>query len=220
MDKIPIVIILGPTAVGKTEISIEIARQLDGEIISADSMQIYKYMDIGTAKPSIEERQGIPHYLLDVVYPDENFNVSLYKNLAQKAIGEIYSKGKVPVVVGGTGLYINSLIFPLDFTEAGEDRQYRESLLKQMEEKGKEWLYNKLNAVDQLTANRLHPNDVRRIIRALEVYHITGEPMSKNYRNKDQNNDRYSFSLIGLTMERQKLYERINIRVYIMLEKG
>ena len=152
MSKIPLVIILGPTAVGKTAISIEIAKRLNGEIISADSMQIYKYMDIGTAKPSIEEREGVPHHLLDVVYPDEPFNVSLYKDLATKTIKEIYSRGKLPIVAGGTGLYINSLIYPLDFTDAHEDKEYREKLEKEAEEKGKDWLYNKLKLVDPETA--------------------------------------------------------------------
>jgi len=220
MSKIPLVIILGPTAVGKTAISIEIAKRLNGEIISADSMQIYKYMDIGTAKPSIEEREGVPHHLLDVVYPDEPFNVSLYKDLATKTIKEIYSRGKLPIVAGGTGLYINSLIYPLDFTDAHEDKEYREKLEKEAEEKGKDWLYNKLKLVDPETAKRLHPNDVRRIIRALEVYHITGKPMSEYYGRDLRKNHQYSIVLIGLTMERNKLYDRINKRVDIMVENG
>ena len=137
MNKIPLVIILGPTAVGKTDISIKIAKQMNGEIISADSMQIYKYMDIGTAKPSLDERQGIPHHLLDIVYPDEYFNVSLYKKVAAKTIQEVYSRGKLPIVAGGTGLYINSLIYPLDFTEAHEDKQFREELIMEMKKQGK-----------------------------------------------------------------------------------
>ena len=220
MNKIPIIIILGPTAVGKTEISINLARQLNGEIISADSMQVYRYMDIGTAKPSLEERQGIPHHLLDVVYPDESFNVSLYKDLAVNKIRDIYRRDRIPIVAGGTGLYVNSLIYPLDFTEASEDREYRESLKEQMEGKGKDWLHNKLQLVDPQTASRLHPNDVRRIIRALEVHHITGQPISKYYNHDHCDNDEYSISLIGLTMTRNKLYDRINRRVDIMLENG
>ncbi len=220
MNKIPIVVILGPTAVGKTDISINLAKQLDGEIISADSMQIYRYMDIGTAKPNMEERQGIPHHLLDIVYPDEVFNVSIYKELAYKKIREINNRGKLPIVAGGTGLYVNALIYPLDFTEAGEDREYRESLRKQMEKRGKEWLHDKLRKVDPDSAKRLHPNDVRRIIRALEVHYITGHPIS-NYYNREQNtNDEFTISLIGLTMDRSKLYDRINKRVDIMLKNG
>lgn len=220
MNKIPLVIILGPTAVGKTDISIKIAKQMNGEIISADSMQIYKYMDIGTAKPSVEERQGVPHHLLDVVYPDENFNVALYKNLATKKIKEVYSRGKLPIVAGGTGLYINSLIYPLDFTDAHEDKRYREKLEREMEEKGKGYLYNKLKLVDPQTADRLHPNDVRRIIRALEVYHITGKPMSEYYGRDIRRNDQYSIILVGLTMDRDRLYNRINKRVDLMVENG
>lgn len=220
MEQIPLAIIVGPTAVGKTEASINIAKRLDGEIISADSMQIYRHMDIGTAKPNTVERQNIPHHLLDIVDPDENFNVSLYQELARKKIREIHSRGKIPVVVGGTGLYVNSLIYPLDFTEAGEDQQFRENIKRQMEEKGRDWLHNELLLVDPLTANRLHPNDVRRIIRALEVYHITRQPISKHYTHKHENNDEYSITLIGLTMERNKLYDRINQRVDIMMKKG
>lgn len=220
MNKIPLVIILGPTAVGKTDISIKIAKQMNGEIISADSMQIYKYMDIGTAKPSLDERQGIPHHLLDIVYPDEYFNVSLYKKVAAKTIQEVYSRGKLPIVAGGTGLYINSLIYPLDFTEAHEDKQFREELIMGMKKQGKEWLYNELKLVDPQSAKRLHPNDVRRIIRALEVHHITGKPMSEYYKHRFKKDDQYNLALIGLTMDRKSLYDRINKRVDLMLEKG
>lgn len=221
MGRIPVVIVLGPTAVGKTAISIDLAKKLQGEIISADSMQIYKYMNIGTAKPGLEERQGIPHHLLDIVYPNEDFNVSLFQDLANKRIKEIYGRGKLPIVAGGTGLYINSLIYPLSFTDAGEDRKYRQDLQREVEVRGKNWLHNELLLVDPQTANRLHPNDIKRIIRALEVHHITGRPASKQNDHHDQRiNDEYSFTLIGLTMRRDILYERINKRVDIMLEEG
>lgn len=230
MNKIPLIIILGPTAVGKTEIAIELAKRIDGEIISADSMQIYRYMDIGTAKPDLEERQGIPHHLLDVVYPDENFNVSIYKDLAIEKIRDIYSRGKIPILAGGTGLYVNSLIYPLNFTKVARDKEYRDSLEKEVENRGKEWLHKQLQGVDPKTASRLHPNDVRRIIRALEVYHTTGKPISRyshqdqqkneHMNNDGQNNNEYAITLIGLSIARDKLYDRINKRVDMMLENG
>jgi tRNA dimethylallyltransferase len=220
MGKIPVVFVLGPTAVGKTEVSIEIARALNGEIISADSMQIYRFMNIGTAKPDINERQGIEHHLLDVVYPNEEFNVSLFQQLAKKKIEDIYFRDKLPIVVGGTGLYINSLIYSLNFTTAGEDKEYRKCLEAQMIEKGKDWLHHKLYLVDPQSANRLHPNDTRRIIRALEVYHLTGKPISKQRDGQDEEDDGYFSFIIGLTMERDKLYERIDRRVDRMLEDG
>ncbi|HZJ58175.1 MAG TPA: tRNA (adenosine(37)-N6)-dimethylallyltransferase MiaA [Clostridia bacterium] len=220
MGKIPLVIILGPTAVGKTGISIEIAEKLDGEIISADSMQVYRYMDIGTAKPSEEERRGIPHYLVDVVYPHEEFNVSLYKQLADERIKKIHSDGKLPLVAGGTGLYINSLLYSMDFTEVKGNSEYRNHLTKLMEAKGKDWLHNELLLADPESANRLHPNDTRRIIRALEVHHITGRPISSHNRPDCLTTCEYSATLIGLTMERNMLYERIDSRVEEMLLNG
>jgi tRNA dimethylallyltransferase len=219
MEKIPIIIILGPTAVGKTDIAIEVSKKLNAEIISADSMQVYKYMDIGTAKPSEEERQCIPHYLLDVVYPDEDFNVSLYKRLADNKIKEVHSRGKLPLVVGGTGLYINSIIYSMSFSEAKSDTEYRKQLMTLMEERGKDWLHNKLSVVDPESANRLHPNDIRRIIRALEVHHITGKPISDDITGYVEN-CYYSVTLIGLSMDRETLYERIDRRVDQMVSNG
>lgn len=220
MAKIPIVIIIGPTAVGKTKVSLNIAKRLSGEIISADSMQIYEHMDIGTAKPNIEERQGIAHHLIDIVKPDEEFNVSLFQQHAENIIEQIHHRSNLPIIVGGTGLYVHSLIYPLVFSEAGEDQGYRTEIESQAKEKGNEWLHYQLSLVDKETANRLHPNDLRRVIRALEIYKVTGQPMSQSYRQTHHQNDKYSISLIGLTMSRKVLYDLINQRVDIMIERG
>lgn len=219
MTKIPVVIILGPTAVGKTELTIEIAKNINGEIISADSMQIYKYMDIGTAKPDVKDRQGVKHHLLDIVYPNEDFNVSIYRNLAIKKIKEIHKKHKTPLISGGTGLYINSIIHSLDFAETGKDVKFRKELSIQVAQRGQDWLYNQVKSVDPESAARLHPNDTRRLIRALEVYHASGKLISEQLAN-NQENSLFSFTTIGLTMDRQKLYNRINKRVDIMLQNG
>lgn len=220
MEKEVIVVIVGPTAIGKTDVAIDLAKILDGEIISADSMQIYKYMDIGTAKPTIEERQGIPHHMIDVVAPDEEFSVAQFQQQAKKLIQDIRQRGKLPIVAGGTGLYINSLIYPMDFTDAAEDHDFRERMRALASEKGNEYVYKKLYDIDPDTAQRLHYNDIRRIIRALEVYHLTGKPMSHYNQNFKTADKPYNSIIIGLTMDRSKLYDRINRRVDIMLEKG
>lgn len=220
MNKIPLVIILGPTAVGKTELSIELAKDINGEIVTADSMQIYRYMDIGTAKPDHKSRQGIPHHLLDVVNPDEDFNVSMFKAMAEKTIESIHNRGKVPIIAGGTGLYINSLIFPMSFSKAGEDREYRNFLIQEALSKEENWLHEKLQQVDPITAARLHPNDKRRIIRALEIHHITKEPMSSFISEDNKEDSDYPATIIGLTMDRQLLYNRIESRVDKMLAQG
>lgn len=220
MEKEVIVVIVGPTAIGKTDVAIDLAKILDGEIISADSMQIYKYMDIGTAKPTIEERQGIPHHMIDVVAPDEEFSVAQFQQQAKKLIQDIRQRGKLPIVAGGTGLYINSLIYPMDFTDAAEDHDFRERMRALASEKGNEYVYKKLYDIDPDTAQRIHYNDIRRIIRALEVYHLTGKPMSHYNQNFKTADKPYNSIIIGLTMDRSKLYDRINRRVDIMLEKG
>lgn len=218
--KKPLIIIVGPTAVGKTDIAIEIAKKIDGEIISADSMQIYKYMDIGTAKPPKEEMQGIPHYLIDEVEPDQEFNVALFQKKAFQYIDTILSKKKFPMVVGGTGLYISSLVYPLDFTESVSNWEYREKLNKIADEKGNIYLHNLLKEIDPESAKNIHPNNRKRVIRALEVYQETGKTMS-DYKQEAKNKDLpFSFIMIGLTMERQLLYERIDRRVDVMIEKG
>lgn len=213
-------ILAGPTAVGKTDISIKLAKKLNGEIISADSMQIYKYMDIGSAKITKEEMQGVPHYLIDVVEPHENFNVSEYKKMTQESINNILGRGKLPMLVGGTGLYINSLIYNYDFTEAGNDEEYRSYLQSLAETEGKEYVHGLLKDVDMESFNRLYPNDLKRVIRALEVYKLTGKTISEFNEENDIYDIPYNVFYFVLNMDREKLYDRINRRVDIMLEQG
>jgi tRNA dimethylallyltransferase len=215
-----VIVIVGPTASGKTSLSIELAKSLDGEIISADSMQIYKFMDIGTAKPTLDEMQGIKHYLIDEVLPSEEFNVVKFTELANKYIEEIFDKGKQPIIVGGTGLYISSLINNINFSESECDWELREALKKEADEFGPQYIHDKLRLVDEKSAGNIHPNNVKRVIRALEVYYQTQKPIS--YHNEISRGvpSKYNFILIGLTMDRQRLYERIDKRVDIMLENG
>lgn len=215
-----VIVILGPTASGKTGLAIKLAKEIGGEIISADSMQIYKYMDIGTAKPDEAEMEGIRHYLIDEVYPDEEFSVARYQELALRYIDEILSKGKIPIITGGTGLYINSLIYNINFTETVSDWELRESLKKEAEEKGNEYLYEKLKEFDPEAAKRIHVNDTKRIIRAIEVYTHTKQTISQHQAVSRSEPPRHRFILIGLRMDREKLYERINHRVDLMMEKG
>lgn len=215
-----LVIIVGPTAVGKTSSSVELAKRLGGEIISADSMQIYKGMDIGTAKIEEAEMEGIPHYMIDEVNPDEEFSVSDFKSKALHYIDEISSRGKLPIVVGGTGLYVNSLVYKLDFTRASSDEEIRSRYTRYAEVYGKEYVYDRLRATDPATAERLNINDVKRVIRALEVYELTGKPMSESNSDFREESDQFNLSYIGLNMERENLYERINRRVDIMLDRG
>lgn len=215
-----IVIIAGPTASGKTALGIELAKRLNGEIISADSMQIYKYMDIGTAKPDKDETDGIPHHLMDVVDPSENFSVALFRRLAGEKIDDIISRNKLPIVLGGTGLYINSLTHSLDFTEFSEDKEYRDYLNNIALESGNDYLHGLLKAVDIESYNRLHPNDTKRIIRALEVYKHTGKTISEYQEESKKRDIDYNLAYFCLTMDRQRLYDRINKRVDIMFEKG
>ncbi len=215
-----IIVIVGPTASGKTNLSIELAKRMNGEIISADSMQIYKYMDIGTAKPTEEEMQGIKHYLVDEVLPSEDFNVVRFKELAEKYIENILEKGKQPIVVGGTGLYISSLINNINFSESESDWELRETLKKEAEELGPEHLHKKLQEVDPESALNIHPNNIKRVIRALEVYYQTQKPISYHNEISRLIAPKYEFILVGLTTDRQALYERINRRVDIMVENG
>jgi len=215
-----VLVIIGPTASGKTKLAIEIAKRANGEIISADSMQIYKYMDIGTAKPDEEEKEGIKHYLIDEVTPDEEFSVARFKELALKYIDEILSKGKLPIVAGGTGLYINSLIYNLEFSDTICDWELRKKLEQEAKEKGNEYLHNKLKEIDPKAAEKIHMNNVKRVIRAIEVYTYTKKPISVHQEESRKNPPRHNFILIGITMDREKLYDRINKRVDLMLEKG
>lgn len=183
-------------------------------------MQIYKYMDIGSAKPTREEMQGVPHHMIDVVDPKEEFSVALYRQMAVDCIDNIIKRGKVPIIVGGTGLYINSLTYPLDFTETAKDEEYRFYLQNLAEEKGSHFIHEMLKEVDPESYNRLHPNDLKRIIRALEVYKNTGRPISEFQRESKKREIDFNLAYFGLTMDRTKLYERINQRVDEMFEKG
>ena len=215
-----ILVIGGPTAVGKTELSIELAKRLNGEIISADSMQIYKYMDIGSAKVSKEEMNGVVHHLIDVVDPSENFSVADYKEQGEKAIKEIISRGKLPIIVGGTGLYINSLTCNMNFTEAEKDEEYRKELDKLANEHGNNYIHEMLKDIDPISYKEIHANNRKRVIRALEVYKLTGKPFSSYNAGDDFYNSEYDIYYYVLTMDREKLYNRINLRVDIMMEKG
>ncbi|WDC83943.1 tRNA (adenosine(37)-N6)-dimethylallyltransferase MiaA [Caloramator sp. mosi_1] len=219
-NKKQIIIIAGPTASGKTNLGIELAKKINGEIVSADSMQIYKYMDIGTAKPSVEEMQGIKHHLIDIIYPDEEFSVALFKQYADNAIEQIYSKGKIPIVVGGTGLYINSLTYSLNFSESEPDKQYRDYLDNLAKQYGAKYLHDMLKNIDPDAANNIHPNNIKRVIRALEVFKNTGKRISEYQSTTKQNEPDYEFAYFCLDMPRNVLYDRINKRVDIMFEKG
>ncbi|MTI70249.1 MAG: tRNA (adenosine(37)-N6)-dimethylallyltransferase MiaA [Firmicutes bacterium] len=219
-ERINLAVLVGPTAVGKTDISIKVAKELNAEIISADSMQIYKNMNIGTAKIKENEKNGIKHYLIDEVNPDEDFSASDFQTRAKEHIKEITKRGKLPFVVGGTGLYVNSLVYNLDFTNAVTNWELRDKLRKEAEEFGNNYLKDKLKEIDPKSADKIHINDTKRLIRALEVYYETGKPMSYyNKKFREANRD-YNLAYIGLYMDRKKLYERINKRVDLMIEEG
>ncbi|NMB33988.1 MAG: tRNA (adenosine(37)-N6)-dimethylallyltransferase MiaA [Clostridium sp.] len=215
-----VIVIVGPTASGKTKLSIELAKKIDGEIISADSMQVYKFMDIGTAKPSNREKQGIKHYLINEITPDVEFSLARFKDLSLKYIDKILGKGKTPIVVGGTGLYINSLIFNLDFSDTICDWELRKKLTLEAQEKGNEYLHNKLRQIDPAAADKIHKNNVKRVVRAIEVYNYTNKPISVHQKESRKKPPIHNFILLGIRMDRQRLYERINKRVDLMLEKG
>ena len=214
-----LLIIAGPTAVGKTDIGIILAGRLGGEIISADSMQIYKNMDIGTAKPNPEERQGIEHHMIDIINPDEDFSVAEFQKLAKNIIDDLVSNEKLPIIVGGTGLYVNSLIYDMDFTKSVSNWQLRKELQDEAESMGNEYVHNKLKAINPDLASRIHPNNIRRVIRAIEVYYETGGTMGDFSKDIVLSDDYESF-FEGLTRNRKELYGRINKRVDIMIEQG
>lgn len=214
-----VAVIIGPTAVGKTKLSIDLAKALNGEIISGDSMQIYRTMDIGTAKVTKEEMDGIPHYMVDIKNPEESFSVAEFQERVRKHIREITERGKLPIIVGGTGLYIQSVLFDYQFTDDAGDAIYREQMEKLALERGVEYVHKKLQEVDPESAERIHANNVRRVIRALEIFHTSGEKMSDQLE-KQENELLYDVSLIGLTMDREMLYDRINLRVDIMMDQG
>lgn len=213
-------ILAGPTGIGKTKISLTLAEKLHGEIISADSMQIYKKMDIGSAKISVDEMMGVPHHLIDFLDPAESFSVAEFSSMSKAVIEEIYSRGNLPMLVGGTGLYINSLIYNYSFAETNKDEEYRKELEIVAAEKGVEFVHNLLKDVDEVSYNKLYPNDLKRVIRALEVYKVTGVPISEAAKNEEIFNIPYNIHYYVLNMDRAKLYERINKRVDIMVEAG
>ncbi|MEW6063935.1 tRNA delta(2)-isopentenylpyrophosphate transferase [Desulforamulus profundi] len=216
----PLVVIVGPTASGKTDVAIELAKMVRGEVISADSMLVYRGMDVGTAKPTPEEMQGIPHHLIDIVNPDEEFSVAMYQSAAEKLITEITGRGNLPLLVGGTGLYVRSVIDHYDFTPAPRDEGLREKLKQQAATMGAEAMHRKLAAVDPASAARLHPNDTRRVIRALEVYYQTGKSITEYQYSQQNITPKYRLKMFGLTMDRQLLYRRIEQRVDLMLQRG
>ena len=218
--KRPLIILTGPTAVGKTKTSIGLAKALNGEIISADSMQVYKYMDIGSAKIRPEEMQGVKHYLVDELEPDEEFHVVRFQQMAKKAIEEIYEKGKIPIVVGGTGFYIQALLYDIDFTESNEDTEYRHELEQLAKDKGAEYLHDMLREADPVSADTIHANNVKRVIRALEFYHQTGAKISEHNEQERGKESPYEFCYFVLNDDRAHLYERINLRIDQMLEEG
>ncbi len=218
--KRPLIILTGPTAVGKTKASIGLAKALNGEIISADSMQVYKYMDIGSAKIRPEEMQGVKHYLIDELKPDEEFHVVKFQQMAKEAMEEIYANGKIPIVVGGTGFYIQALLYDIDFTESNEDNSYRQELIQLANEKGADHLHEMLRQVDPMSADTIHANNVKRVIRALEFFHQTGEKISEHNEQERAKDSPYDFCYFVLNDDREKLYERINLRIDQMLEEG
>lgn len=219
-EKDPLVVIVGPTAVGKTKMAIELALRLGGEVVTADSMQVYKGLDIGTDKPTAAERKGVPHHLIDIVEPDQRFNVAQYQKLAHETIQEVHRRGKLPILSGGTGLYVKAVLDEFLFPDEGADYALRAALQKEAKERGPEWLHQRLAEIDPLTARRLHPNDVRRVIRAIEVYETTGKPLSQHLETAGRSEPRYRTAMIGLTRPRPVLYQRINQRVDRQINSG
>ncbi|MBE5865968.1 MAG: tRNA (adenosine(37)-N6)-dimethylallyltransferase MiaA [Lachnospiraceae bacterium] len=215
-----LIILTGPTAVGKTNLSIQLAKAVNGEIISADSMQVYKHMDIGSAKITPEEMQGVPHHLIDVLEPWEDFNVVAFKEYCVKAMEEIYAKGRIPILVGGTGFYIQAVLRDIDFTENDDDTAYRRELANLAETEGQQKLHDMLREVDALSAEAIPPGNVKRVIRALEYYKLTGEPISAHNERERARENAYNACYFVLNDDRDKLYERIEKRVDIMLEQG
>ena len=220
MEKEKVIIICGPTASGKTALSIELAKKINGEIVSCDSMQIYKEMDIGTAKPTKEEMQGIKHYMIDIISPEERYSVADYKRGAKEAIREIIAKGKVPIVVGGTGLYVDSLIYEIDYPEIKFDEKYREKLEERVEKEGLNTLYEEAKKIDEEAIKKVSQNDKKRILRVLEIYHATGKNKTEQEKESRKNEVEFNYKVFALNMERDKLYERINKRVDIMISNG
>lgn len=218
MEKV--IVICGPTASGKTSLSIELAKKINGEIVSADSMQIYQDMNIGTAKPTKEEKQGIPHYLIDIISPKERYSVADYKKDAKKAIKEILKKGKTPIVVGGTGLYIDSLIYEIEYPNIEFDQKYRTELENRVKTEGLKALYEEAKKIDEVAIQKISPNDEKRILRILEIYHVTKKTKTEQEIESRKNPVEYNYQVYALKWDREILYERINRRVDLMMKQG
>lgn len=220
MTKKPLIILAGPTAVGKTALSVALAKRINGAVISADSMQVYKHMDIGSAKITKEEMQGIKHYLIDELMPDEEFHIVRFKEMAKAALEEIYANGQIPIVAGGTGFYIQALLYDIDFSKEEKQTKYREELDIYAKTYGAHALHEKLKDIDPISYETIHENNVKRVIRALEYYEQNKEPISKHNETERQKESPYNFAYFALTNERTVLYERIEKRVDLMLEQG
>lgn len=220
MTKKPMIVLTGPTAVGKTELSISLAKKINGSIISADSMQVYKYMDIGSAKITKEEMCGVKHYLVDELMPEEEFNIYRFKEMALKALEEIYAEGKIPIIVGGTGFYIQGLLYDIDFSETAADEAYRKEMEDYARKNGANALHELLREVDPESCDAIHENNVKRVIRALEYYHQTGQKISDHNKKEREKQSPYNFAYFVLNDIRENLYARIDKRVDLMVEKG
>lgn len=220
MKKKPMVILTGPTAVGKTALSIELAKKINGAIISADSMQVYKYMDIGSAKIMPEEMQNIKHYLVDELLPTDEFHIVKFQEMAKAALEEIYSDGKIPIIVGGTGFYIQGLLYDIDFSKQDADYEYRMELEAFAKEHGAQALHERLRKIDPVSYETIHANNIKRVIRALEYYHLSGKPISEHNEQERQKESPYHFAYFVLNDDRKNLYDRIEKRIDIMLEQG
>lgn len=218
--KRPLIILTGPTAVGKTSTSINLAKAVNGEIISADSMQVYRHMDIGSAKIRAEEMEGIRHHLIDILEPDEEFHVVRFQQLAKQAMEEIYGRGRIPILVGGTGFYIQAVLYDIDFTENDGDPAYRKALETLAQEQGAETLHARLKEVDPKSAEEIHAHNVKRVIRALEYFHLTGQPISAHNEEQRQKESPYCFAYFVLNDDRANLYRRIDKRVDQMMDEG
>lgn len=218
--KHPLVILTGSTAVGKTALSIALAKGIGGEIISADSMQVYRHMDIGSAKITPEEMAGVPHHLIDVLEPDQEFNVVVFQKLAKRAAAEIDGRGHIPILVGGTGFYIQALLYDIDFTENDEDTALRRSLEELAQREGSEALYERLRAVDPESCESIHAHNIKRVVRAIEFYEKTGKKISEHNREQRQNESPYNFAYFVLTDSRDRIYHRIDERVDLMMAQG
>lgn len=220
MTKQPLIILSGPTAVGKTALSIDLAKRINGAIISADSMQVYKYMDIGSAKIMPDEMDGVKHYLIDELEPSDEFNIVVFQQKAKAALEEIYANGQIPIVAGGTGFYIQALLYDIDFENQDCNEEFRAELEQIAREQGNEVLHARLREIDPVSAEKIHANNVKRVIRALEFYHLTGKPISEHNEAEQQKESPYNFAYFVLTDDRENLYKRIDMRVDIMLENG